>query len=114
MRGTEFHAKHGVQALNRDFIKDGIWDVTRQFDVVTTFDSMEHWHHSPKALFRYVRESLLKPGGRFIIGVPNCVNLRKRITTPFGHNKWTGMDAWYEPEVFRGHVREPTSHVTWA
>jgi hypothetical protein len=45
--------------------------------------------------------------GLFVLGVPNCVNLRKRITVPFGIGKWSHMRDWYEPAVFRGHVREP-------
>jgi len=49
----------------------------------------------------------LKPGGLFFLGVPNCVNLRKRLTVPFGNGKWSQMQEWYEGEVFRGHVREP-------
>jgi len=49
----------------------------------------------------------LKPNGLFIIGGPNCVNLRKRLTVPFGVGKWTPMSDWYEVEQFRSHVREP-------
>ena len=67
---------------------------------------MEHWHHSPKALFARMMVQL-KPGGLVVIGVPNCVNLRKRITVPLGHGKWTAMEDWYERPVFRSHVREP-------
>jgi hypothetical protein len=49
----------------------------------------------------------LKPGGLFFLGVPNCVNLRKRITVPLGAGKWSAIEEWYEREMFRGHVREP-------
>jgi SAM-dependent methyltransferase len=75
-------------------------------DVFTSFDSMEHWHASPKALFRQCRRAL-RPGGLFLLGAPNCVNLRKRISVPLGRGKWTSMNDWYESPVFRGHVREP-------
>jgi SAM-dependent methyltransferase len=101
------HQKYGVRLASRDVISQGVADIGQRFDVVTSFDSMEHWHHSPKELFRQVRESLLKPGGRFILGVPNCVNLRKRISVPLGFGKWSQMCDWYEEEIFRGHVREP-------
>ena len=67
---------------------------------------MEHWHNSPKRLFRSLA-SALKGGGLFIIGSPNCVNLRKRITVPFGVGKWSQIEDWYETERFRSHVREP-------
>jgi SAM-dependent methyltransferase len=108
--GTAFfdslHRKYGVELVVRDVITDGLGDFPHGIDVMTTFDSMEHWHHSPKKLFREV-VTALRPGGVFILGAPNCVNLRKRMTVPLGFGKWTTMHDWYESEVFRGHVREP-------
>ena len=107
------HKKYGVRVLSRNVITDGLADISERFDVVTSFDSMEHWHHSPKRLLRQVGDQLLKPGGRFVLGVPNCVNVRKRFSVPLGIGKWSAMEDWYrmqdwyeEPE-FRGHVREP-------
>jgi SAM-dependent methyltransferase len=103
----ELHRSHGVSVLCRDFISEGLDDFPPgSFDAVTTFDSMEHWHHSPKRLFHQLMR-LLKPNGSIIIGVPNCVNLRKRITYPFGYGSWSRMSDWYERDRFRGHVREP-------
>ena len=75
-------------------------------DAFTVFDTMEHWHNSPKRTFHQLMTAL-KPGGLFIVSAPNCVNLRKRITVPFGVGKWTAMRDWYEVEQFRSHVREP-------
>src|SRR5205085_2745440 len=49
----------------------------------------------------------MNEGGRFVLSAPNCVNLRKRVTALFGRCKWSSMKDWYEPEEFRGHVREP-------
>jgi SAM-dependent methyltransferase len=92
--------------ISRDVVEEGIRDISGNFDIITTFDSMEHWHHSPKRLFREVIEKL-NPGGVFILGVPNCVNIRKRITVPLGIGKWSEMQDWYEADKFRGHVREP-------
>jgi len=102
----DVHRSCGVEVISCDVVTDGINDIAGAFDVVSTFDSMEHWHHSPKRLFHAVMAKL-KPGGSFILGVPNCVNLRKRIAVPLGRGKWSGMQDWYESEVFRGHVREP-------
>jgi len=97
------HRKHGVEISSHNVIRDGL---RGPFDVITSFDSMEHWHGSPRRLFaEVIRE--LKPGGRFVLGVPNCVNLRKRISVPLGHGKWSAFAEWYEADVFRGHVREP-------
>ena len=100
------HRRYGVEVVSRDVLKTGVSDLGG-FDIVTTFDSMEHWHDSPKALFAQVSKSLMKPGARFVLGVPNCVNLRKRLTVPFGVGKWSQMADWYEQPTFRGHVREP-------
>jgi len=102
----DIHRSLGVEVIERDVVKTGIRDIEGTFDIITTFDSMEHWHHSPKKLFHEVVEKL-KPGGVFVLGVPNCVNMRKRISVPFGIGKWSGMQGWYEEEKFRDHVREP-------
>jgi SAM-dependent methyltransferase len=101
------HKKYGVRVLSRNLISDGLADISERFDVVTNFDSMEHWHHSPKKLFGQVGKQLLKPSGRFVLQVPNCVNLRKHLSVPLGVGKWSKMEDWYEEQEFRGHVREP-------
>jgi len=103
---TSPHAHYGVQIFQRDLLQHGLDGIEDQLDVVTCFNSMEHWHNSPKKLFAEVF-SKLRAGGKFILSAPNGVNLRKRITVPFGRGKWSALDDWYESERFRGHVREP-------
>jgi hypothetical protein len=71
-----------------------------------TFDCLEHLHHSPKKMLTDC-VTALKPGGLLFLGVPNCVNLRKRLTVPLGIGKWSRMEEWYDSGKFRGHVREP-------
>jgi SAM-dependent methyltransferase len=100
------HRRMGVEVIERDVIAEGVDLPAESFDVITSFDSIEHWHHSPKRLFRRLVVAL-RPGGRFVLGAPNCVNLRKRLTVPFGAGKWSRMEDWYEQAEFRGHVREP-------
>ena len=100
------HKSYGVEVISRDVIEVGISDLKEHFDIITTFDSMEHWHNSPRKLFGQVVEQL-NPGGVFVLGVPNCVNLRKRISVPLGIGKWSSMEDWYEQDRFRAHVREP-------
>lgn len=100
------HRSLGVRVERRDPLVTGFGFPPASLDVVTTFDSMEHWHRSPKKLFAEMVEALA-PGGLFVVGGPNCVNLRKRISVPLGYGKWSQMSHWYEPELFRGHVREP-------
>jgi len=97
----------GVKFVKGDAFSDVVADMgSQKFDLITSHDSMEHWHNSPKKLFHKLWDTM-KDGALFWIGVPNCVNLRKRITVPFGKGKWSQMKDWYEPDVFRGHVREP-------
>lgn len=98
--------RSGVSVVSRDVIKDGLGLEPASVDMLVSFDTMEHLHASPKTLFAEVM-TVLKPGGWFLLGVPNCVNLRKRITVPLGRGKWSQMQHWYEEPVFRGHVREP-------
>jgi len=102
----EVHRAHGVQVLQRDPVAQGIDFAPGSLGAATSFDAMEHFHHSPKALFAAVSQTL-EPGGLFVLGVPNCVNLRKRISVPFGYGKWSSIEDWYESDRFRGHVREP-------
>jgi SAM-dependent methyltransferase len=100
------HKDYGVEVVSCDVVGSGMGGLPGEWDVVTSFDSMEHWHRSPKALFREVASRLVPDGG-FLLGVPNNVNLRKRISVPLGYGQWSSMQDWYEPDQFRGHVREP-------
>lgn len=100
---------HGVRVLRRDPLEEGLALEQDSLDAVTSFDSMEHWHRSPKALFREVVRTL-KPGGILLLGTPNAANLRKRVEAVLGRTEWSSMNDWYEQPIFRGHVREPTVH----
>ncbi|MDW8468883.1 MAG: class I SAM-dependent methyltransferase [Burkholderiales bacterium] len=96
------HRSRGIEVYMCDVAANGVPPAMADLDVVTLlFDTIEHWHHSPKrALHQLV--AMLRSHGWIIIGVPNCVNLRKRITVPFGRGKWSQMADWYERERFRG------------
>ena len=99
------HRRLGVTIISRDAVVESLDLPPASVDAVTSFDSMEHWHHSPKRLFDEVK-TCLRPGGLFVLGVPNCVNMRKRLTVPLGIGKWSSFDDWYHSPRFRGHVRE--------
>ena len=100
------YRKYGVEVISRDLVKEGLDFPAGSLDAVSCFDTIEHWHGSPKRTLHDAM-SALRPGGRFVMATPNCVNLRKRITVPLGRGRWSSLDVWYENEVFRGHVREP-------
>ncbi len=96
----------GVRTIRADVVHDILPFADESIDAFISFDSIEHWHASPRAMFARAMAQL-RPGGLVIIGAPNCVNLRKRLTVPFGYGKWSGMAEWYFAPRFRGHVREP-------
>lgn len=98
--------EYGVQVIRRDVIRDGIDFPDNSIDAFTSFDVLEHLPASPKKMLHQMMQAL-RPGGVLLVGVPNCVNLRKRLTVPLGKGKWSAMDEWYEKPVFRSHVREP-------
>jgi SAM-dependent methyltransferase len=98
--------KYDVTVINRDAVAEGLGFEASSVDVFTSFDSMEHWHNSPKRLFHQIARAL-KKGGGLILEVPNNANLRKRIEAILGKLDWSSMDDWYESDTFRGHVREP-------
>lgn len=98
---------HGVDVVSRDVVQHGMGRPDNSLDAITAFDTLEHWHASPKRMLADAIRAL-KPGGWLVIGVPNCMNLRKRLTTLFGMGGWSTMADWYEQDVFRGHVREPS------
>jgi SAM-dependent methyltransferase len=79
---------------------------TSSFDAVMSYDSLEHWHHSPRRLFYDLRR-VAQPGALFVLGVPNAVNARKRVAVLLGKTNWSRFDDWYGPDRFVGHVREP-------
>jgi SAM-dependent methyltransferase len=95
----------GVEVWQRDLLQDGMAGIPGEFSVITAFDTLEHWHHSPR---RTLQEAMmrLRPGGHLILGLPNCVDLWKRLTTLLGAARWSPWAQWYELPVFRGHVRE--------
>jgi len=95
-----------VSVMHRDVIKDGLGLMLESLDAITSFDMIEHLHASPRE-FLHNAMKVLRPNGTLLLGVPNCVNLRKRITVPFGRGQWSDFSTWYEHKVFRGHVREP-------
>lgn len=94
-----------VRVISRDATQAIDAFEPNSLDGVTSFESVEHWHNSPKPVFHALMYAL-KPGGLFFFGLPNCVDLRKRITTVAGSAQWSTMQDWYEQPTFRGHVRE--------
>jgi len=100
------HARHGVKIMSCDVIAEPLEFPENSFDVVTAFDSMEHWQHSPRRLFLMLRKALA-PAGIFIIGVPKRKSLARRLTTLLGRGHQSVVRDWYKSDIFLDDVREP-------
>lgn len=61
--------EYGVRRVNRDVLAHGLGMERHSLDAATTFDSLEHWHHSPKKLLHEVAVTL-KPCGLIVIATP--------------------------------------------
>jgi len=77
-----------------------------QFDIISSFNCFEHLHHSPKPMLENCL-SLLKPGGQVFFGVPNSVNIYKRIKVLFGKTNHPSFEKfYYHGSPWYGHIRE--------
>ncbi len=102
----EVHRAHGISVEQADLLA---WrpPAGAPLHAAVCIDVLEHLHHSPRPLFSRVVAALV-PGGRLVLGAPNAVNLRKRLAVPLGVSGWSRLPDWWQPDRFRGHVREPT------
>lgn len=98
----------GMRVVECDLLAKPLPLESASVDVVTSINSLEHWHHSPKRLFREIVR-VLRPRGYLMLVTPNAANLRKRLFALAGKNIWDRLEWWYHDgdPVFRGHVREP-------
>ncbi len=98
----------GMRVIQCDLLSQPLPLDSASVDVVTSINSLEHWHHSPKRLFREIAR-VLRPRGSLLLVTPNAANLRKRLFALIGKNIWDRLEWWYHDgdPVFRGHVREP-------
>jgi SAM-dependent methyltransferase len=97
----------GLEIVTQDLLASPLPADEGSVDAVTSFHCFEHFHHSPRGLMSEVAR-VLKPGGLFVVGTPNAVNLRKRLSVLLGRTNLGRLEEWYfEGSPFRGHVREP-------
>ncbi|MDB6123744.1 MAG: putative S-adenosylmethionine-dependent methyltransferase [Pedosphaera sp.] len=103
-----FQGQLGIKIITKNFVEEPIPLPDASVDVITCFHSLEHWHNSPKRLFREIYR-ILRPNGLLVLATPNAVNIRKRAYVLMGRNNFPVLHAWYDEgdPVYRGHVREP-------
>src|SRR5437879_5732331 len=76
---VEYLAKMGVKFVEADLTSVDLRSLFDRgsIDVVASYHTIEHLHHSPKVLLESALD-ILKPGGMLVIEVPNAANLIKR------------------------------------
>lgn len=95
----------GIEAIRHDVtstpwpLDDGV------FDLVVSFNTLEHLPCSPKGVLGEVHR-VLRPGGVFVLGLPNMVALYKRLYVVAGRTNLPRFDVWWDQNPWRGHVRE--------
>lgn len=103
-----FREQLGIHIVEQNFVEQPLQLTDASVDTITCFHSLEHWHNSPKRLFREITR-VLRPHGWLVLATPNAVNMRKRAFVLMGRSNFPSLQAWYDEgdPVFRGHVREP-------
>ena len=82
------------------------------FDIVCSHAVIEHLHESPRGLLNTMG-TFAKDDGLILVGMPNSVNLRKRLSVLMGKSNHVPIDQFYHSTgVWRGHVREYTLSET--
>ena len=97
--------KYGFQVKQINISDESLSLEKQSYDLITTFDVLEHLHNSPREIIHEAYIAL-KDDGVLIIGVPNCVRLSKRISYLIGKGRWSDFNDYFYSDIFRGHVRE--------
>ena len=84
----------GVVVHQQDLLSVDLPLAAASVDAVISLHSLEHWHHSPRRLFGEIHR-VLKGGGLLLLGGPNAVNLRKRLSVLFGNTNQAPLREWY-------------------
>lgn len=102
-RSSEIHIyETDLLSCSFDFVSDNY------IDTIVSFDCLEHLHHSPKKLLE-LAVAKLAPKGKLIIGIPNAVNLLKRLKVLLGRSNLGSFEEfYYQGNPFTGHIRELT------
>lgn len=104
----DLHRSYGIETIHSDVVAFDFpnrWQ--GQIDTVSCFESMEHWHASPRKLFHQIAQAL-KPGGKLVLSAPNAVAAHNRLLVLLGRTNYgPWADFYYGLVPFRGHIREP-------
>lgn len=121
-RFDEFEVEHKRTAGDVDIVTDRLESVGVQvirgsfdnlsaalagvaFDIVTSFDVIEHIGNGPSIFVTALMEAV-RPSGSLLLGTPNQQHIFNRVKALAGLNTWEDFGTWYEGNPFYGHVRE--------
>jgi cyclopropane fatty-acyl-phospholipid synthase-like methyltransferase len=99
--------KFNVNFFSYNLLSNDIIRLKEKYDIITCFHTIEHLHHSPKKLLTHISK-IIKKEGSFILCAPNSNNIKKRIECLFGVYAWSNLNDYFNSNIFRGHVREPS------
>jgi 2-polyprenyl-3-methyl-5-hydroxy-6-metoxy-1,4-benzoquinol methylase len=103
---------HGVTLIEADLY--AVEMAAGSLDGVSMFETIEHLPHSPKPILDTM-VAALKPGGRFLLSVPNICRIENRFRMLTGRNPMGKYRILFDSgERFLGHHREMTiAEVAW-
>lgn len=96
--------RHGIQFVRGNVTKTLPYE-DASADLVTSFNTLEHLHESPRQVMAEVYR-VLKPGGVCVLGLPNLLALYKRIRFVAGRTCMPDFNYWWSSFPWRGHIRE--------
>lgn len=96
---------HGMELVKSNILAESLPFEDESFDFVTSVATFEHLPESPSEVMKEIYR-VLKPGGTFVLGLPNLLALYKRIKMLSGRTCLPEFDGWWNSRPWRGHVRE--------
>ena len=99
-------SEQGIATIRSDLYAADLPEAA--YDVVGMFETIEHLPHSPKPILEKV-VTALKPGGRFVLSVPNMARIENRMRMLMGRNPMGKYRVFFhDGNPFLGHHREMT------
>lgn len=104
------YRKVGIRIIEKDVFHLSSGDIgTSRYDVISAFECMEHWHHSPRSRLKLFREALRSEHAQFIFSVPNICSLNNRVRCMIGMSPVGDYHPFFfEDGLYTGHIRELT------
>ena len=104
--GKERLDEMGVKFVNADLLEYDFADFSAEsVDVVMSYHTFEHFHHTPRFLLERVKNQL-KKGGMLFIEVPNALFAWNRVKVLIGKTNYVPYKNYWNRYPWYGHIRE--------